>query len=302
MVQYSVDYLKNTEGLDSISIVILRFISTYLDDNGAWEWNLNYVAICTTIILGCIRLVFKKYRGIDWYAFIHAVISASGSLACLYLNAISSSQISPIAEPLRSIQCYGPLTSLHRILPAITMGYSIFDFLDGLTISVDFVLHGFVTFSVMYTFIHIFHAPHIMSPMLFMEGSTVFLTIVKADFFPSSIVLLNQMCFTFAFFLCRLVVVPIFWLQLIMTMYEHRNEPQFQKCFPSYFLLSSFMFGMFYNVLNTYWFFKIIRKARRKILGIEKPTENNDLSDEADPSIKLSQLSLQSMNGTKKSQ
>jgi hypothetical protein len=314
MVQYSAEYLNDMNGLDRISIFILQFISTYLDKYGAWEWDLNYVALYTTIALGCIRLIFKKYRGIDWYAFIHALISSLGSLACLYLNAVTSAQLSSSSsslssslqqppEPLRSILCYGPLTSLHRILPAITMGYSIFDFLDGLTISIDFVIHGFVTFSVMYTYIHIFNAPHIMSPMLFMEGSTIFLTIVKADFFPSNVVLFNQMCFTFAFFICRLIVVPLFWLQLVLTMYENRNEPTFQQCFPSYFTLASFLFGMFYNILNTYWFIKIIRKARRKILGLEKPNENNDLSDEADPSIKLSQLSLQSMNGTtKKSQ
>lgn len=52
---------------------------------------------------------------------------------------------------------------------------------------------------------------------------------------------------------------------------------------------------MFYNILNIYWFIKIIRKARRKILGIEKPKEKNDLSDEAHPSAKLSTISLQDL-------
>jgi hypothetical protein len=275
---YSSELIK-TEGLDWVTIALLRGIS-YLDHWGAWTWSLRNVAITTAIVLGCVRLVLKKYRGIDWYAFIHAVVSASGSLACLYLDFASSQQLTGIPEPLRSLQCHGPLTSLHRILPAITMGYSIFDFFDGLTISIDFVIHGAVTFSVMAFFIKL-QAPHIMAPMLFMEGSTIFLTVVKADFFPNVIVMLNQACFVVAFFLCRIVVVPYFWYHLMIEMYQQRNDIRFQQCFPSYFTYACFFFGMFYNILNTYWFFKIVRKARRKILGIEKPTEKNDLSDEA---------------------
>jgi TLC domain len=296
--------------LDPISIFLLRFISNYLDRYNAMEWNLTYVAITTTVVLGIIRIVFQKYYGIDWYAFIHAILSSTGSLMCLYLNFITSHQLSATTstttgvavssllthpEPLRSMQCHGPFTSLHRILPAITMGYSLFDFYDGLTISVDFMIHGLATFTIMYCFNYVFDAPHIMAPMLFMEGSTIFLTIVKADFLPSSIVFLNQMLFTLAFFVCRLVVVPYFWMELMITMYQQQNDIAFQQCFPSHFIVTCFVFGMFYNILNTYWFIKIIRKARRKILGIEKPKEKNDLSDEAHPSAKLSSISLQDL-------
>jgi TLC domain len=275
---YSADFMQ-TEGLDWLSIALLRGVAQ-LDRWGAWTWNLRHVAIMTALSLGSVRLIFQKYRGIDWYAFIHAVVSASGSFACLYLNFVSSEQLTGMSEPLRSIQCHGPLTSLHRILPAITMGYSIFDFLDGLTISVDFVIHGAVTFAVMAFFVEI-NGSHIMAPMLFMEGSTVFLTVVKADFFPDSMVVLNQACFVISFFLCRLVVVPYFWVHLIRQMYDHRNDARFQNCFPSYFMYACFLFGMFYNMLNSYWFVKIVRKARRRMLGIEKPTERNNLADEA---------------------
>ena len=315
-------YLSNTNStttthhnntLDPISIIILQFISNYLDQYNAIEWNLTYVAITTTVVLGIIRIVFQKYHGIDWYAFLHAMISSMGAVMCLYLNFTTSHQLHNIyhmnnttmvslltyPEPLRSIQCHGPLTSLHRILPAV------FDFYDGLTISIDFMIHGLVTFLTMYCFNYIFRAPHIMAPMLFMEGSTIFLTVVKADFLPNSIVFMNQMMFTFAFFVCRLVVVPYFWMELMITMYRHQNDRAFQQCFPSHFIISCFLFGMFYNILNTYWFIKIVRKARRKILGIEKPKERNDLSDEAHPSAKLSNISLQDLipqvdNKTKK--
>lgn len=279
MALYSAKLLQK-DGLDGITRLLLGAISV-LDDHGAWTWNLWHVALATTVVLGGIRLVFKKKHGIDWYAFLHALASASGSLACLYLNFVASEKLTGIAEPLRALQCHGPLTSLHRILPAITMGYSIFDLVDGLTISIDFALHGAVTFVVMAFFIEI-GAPHIMAPMLFMEGSTIFLTVVKADFFPDAIVMLNQACFLFAFFVCRIVVVPYFWANLMMVMWHHRSEPAFQACFPSYFMSACFLFGMFYNLLNGYWFTKIVRKARRKMLGIEKHNEKNDLADEAD--------------------
>ena len=290
---------KNT-ALDPMSRLILQFIARFLDRYDAIEWNLTHVAITTIVVLGMIRIIFQKYYGIDWYAFIHAILSSTGSFLCLYLNFRTSRELVASSllthpEPLRSIQCHGPFTSLHRILPAITMGYSLFDFYDGLTISVDFMIHGLVTFTVMYTFNYIFDAPHIMAPMLFMEGSTVFLTIVKADFLPSSIIFMNQMLFTVAFFVCRLVVVPYFWMELMITMYRQQNDIAFQQCFPSYFIYACFTFGMFYNILNTYWFVKIVRKARRKILGIEKPKEKNDLIDEADPSAKLSSISLQDL-------
>ena len=307
---------RGNTSLDPISMYLLQFISHYLDRYNAMEWNLTHVAMTTTVVLGTIRIVFQKYYGIDWYAFLHAILSSTGSLMCLYLNFITSHQLHHIhtttasssssssslqllllthPEPLRSLQCHGPFTSLHRILPAITMGYSLFDFYDGLTISVDFMMHGLVTFTIMYCFNYVFDAPHIMAPMLFMEGSTIFLTIVKADFLPSSIVFMNQMLFTLAFFVCRLVVVPYFWMELMIAMYRQQNDVAFQQCFPSHFIYTCFIFGMFYNILNTYWFIKIIRKARRKILGIEKPKERNDLSDEAHPSAKLSSMSLQDL-------
>jgi TLC domain len=283
MALYSPDLLPQQE-LDFVSRSLLWAIGI-LDQHGAWTWNLRYVAVATTIFLGGVRLVFHKKRGIDWYAFLHAIASASGAFACLYLDFVASERLTGIPEPLRSIQCHGPLTSLHRILPAITMGYSIFDLIDGLSISFDFVLHGAATMAVMALFIEV-GAPHIMAPMLLMEGSTCFLTVVKADFFPDALVMLNQACFVFSFFLCRIVVVPYFWANLMMTMWQHRSEPAFQDCFPSFFMSACFFFGMFYNLLNGYWFTKIVKKARRRILGIEKHNEKNDLADEADRHIK----------------
>ena len=69
----------------------------------------------------------KKKRGIDWYALIHAIISSIGAMICMYLDYTSSTILTGSPEPESTVLCGEPLTSLHRILPAITMGYAIFD-------------------------------------------------------------------------------------------------------------------------------------------------------------------------------
>lgn len=273
------DNLLQVEGLDPISKEILRFISI-LDHYGAWDWNLRIVGLIASLIFLNIRVFFKKKRGVDWYALSHAIISATGALMCIYLDLFAAEKLTRIPEPLRSCQCHGPLTSLHRILPAITMGYSLFDLIDGLTIGIDFALHGLCTLAVMAYYCET-GTPHFVTPMLLMECSTPFLTVVRADFFDNIVSIVNQACFVLFFFAFRIVFVPYIWLKLMKVMYENHSTPTFQECFPPGFAIFAFCLGMFFHVLNTYWFIKIIKKARRKILGIEKVRHNNDLVEEA---------------------
>jgi hypothetical protein len=163
--------LLQQEGAGPVTSGILSSISI-LDRYGAWTWNLRVVGLCTCLVLWVVRSGLKKKRGIDWYAFLHALVSGLGSMACVYLDLFAAETLTGTPEPLRSCRCMGPLTSLHRILPAITMGYSLFDLLDGFTISIDFVLHGLSTLSVMAFFCE-HNAPHIITPMLLMEVSTI---------------------------------------------------------------------------------------------------------------------------------
>jgi TLC domain len=281
-IVYDAAYYLNstpTDDLDIVSRFMLRSISILLDDHGAWTWNLRQVAVASLVLLGTIRLLLQKRRGIDWYALIHAVISTVGSFVCLYLDYVASQRLGPgIGEPLRTIQCHGPLTSLHRILPAITMGYSIFDFFDGCRISFDFALHGGLTFAVMFYFVEI-NAPHILAPMLFMEGSTIFLNMINVDFFPNLLVILNQALFVLSFFLCRIVIVPIVWAHLMLAQWQNRQQAVYQECFPSHLMYVCFFFGMFYNLLNGYWFTKIVKKSIRRLRRIERHTEKNSLSE-----------------------
>ena len=173
-VPHAAELLANDAKLDSISRASLEFIAM-LDNTFALPTvNSNYVAIGTFAILLTVRLTIKKYRGVDWYALLHALVSGYGAFLAVYLDMYAAEPLTGLPEPLRSCQCHGPLTSLHRILPAITMGYSIFDFLDGLTLGIDFALHGFFTTAVTVFFVQ-FQAPHVLTPMLLMEISTIHL-------------------------------------------------------------------------------------------------------------------------------
>ena len=252
---------------------LLQAISR-LDDVGAWEWSLWHVAVATAVLLGAVRWIGKKKWGIDWYALVHALLSASGSVMVVYLDYAQSQALTGYSEPLRSCLCQGPLTSLHRILPAITMGYSLYDFLDGLRIGVDFAAHGAATLAIL-AFFCALEAPQFIAPLLIMEVSTVFLVLVPAHFFTETLSLFNQACFVVAFFLCRCVAAPYVHFQIIWTMIQ---EPAWRSCYPWYLLPVSAVFGCFFHALNSFWMYKIVRKVRRKLRGEEGIRANNDIS------------------------
>ncbi len=118
---------------------ILSFVD-FLDSNlGASEWGTREIAVTTALILGIIRLLFGDAYGVNWYSFVHGVVSGYLSLMAVWLSVFAALPLTGVSEPLRSITCQGPLTSLHRIAPAITMGYGLFDILDGITHGIDFV-------------------------------------------------------------------------------------------------------------------------------------------------------------------
>lgn len=269
--------LLQKEGLDSLTRLILSCVAV-LDHYGAWQWNLRLVGVVSAAIFAAIRLTFGKKRGIDWYALTHAIISAYGSLACVYLDLFAAEALTGTPEPLRSCQCLGPMTSLHRILPAITLGYSIFDLIDGVTISLDFALHGLGTLSVMAFYVE-HNQPNFITPMLIMEVSTLFLTVVRADFFPPMVSVINQSLFALNFLLFRVMLAPYIWSMLMATMVRQMPTEEYQSCFPAYFFPFSLILGICFHILNWYWFIKIVKKARRKLAGTEGVSDNNDLGE-----------------------
>ena len=127
-----------------------------LDSYGAKTWNLRAVAAASAVVLYATYRLGRsggqqggksssnaKVGGVCWEGLLHATVSGVGSAICVYLNHFAAVDISGESEPLRSIRCDGdddasaslPLTSLHRILPAITLGYGLCDILGEFEIS-----------------------------------------------------------------------------------------------------------------------------------------------------------------------
>jgi hypothetical protein len=267
---------RDTNALSSLILNAAVILESY----GAWQWDLRAVALSSLLILAIVRQMLHKKRGIDWYASLHGYVSALGAIVCVYMN-LQSQKLTGAAEPLRSCQCGGPLTIFHRILPAITAGYSLLDLYDGFYLGLDFTLHGFVTLAIM-TFFCSLQVPHLIEPMLLMEVSTVFLTMVRADFLSPMGSAVVQGAFAVTFIAFRILLVPFFWFQLMATMYQEHTKATYQECISPSVLPVSFLVGLFFHCLNSYWLVKIVKKAIRKLSGTEGVQNNNDLNESDD--------------------
>ena len=269
--------LLANNNIDSVTRVILHGVEA-LDSFGARDWNLRVVAVSTCAILSLMRIFFNKKYNIDWYALSHNFVTGVGSVAAVYLDFFSAQPLTGTAEPLRSCLCGGPLTSLHRILPAITMGYGVLDLIEGLHLGPDFAAHGVATFSIMTFFVES-ELPQVVVPFLMMEVSSIFLCVVRADFWSDTMAMTVQALFALNFFIFRIIVTPFIWFRLIHMMYEHSGDELYQSCFNPYVLPVSIGVGLFFHSLNAFWFYKIVRKAKRKLSGKEKVRANNDLRE-----------------------
>jgi hypothetical protein len=269
---------SSNSSIDSWSNLFLVFIDRYLDQNGAWEWNSRVIAIISATVLLVVRWTIYKKGGIEWHAFLHALVTGIGSLVCFYLDQRATPILTGLHEPLRSLRCYGCLTSLHRILPAITMGYSIFDLLDGIRLGPDFMIHGIATLAV-FSFYVEHQKEEFMAPMLLMEVSTIFLACVKANFVSPIITAIIQLSFVICFFTFRIVVTPYLWAQVMWILLTEKHTVEYQSCFPWYFQLFSFLLGITFHCLNSFWFYKIIKKVMRKMAGVEDVQDGNHLTE-----------------------
>jgi len=245
----------------------------------AADWSSRQIALGTIIVLGGLYLAFEKKYDVNWYSMVHAAFVGYGSLACVLINYfLSQNPEEGLAEPLRSVLCQGPLTRLHSIIPAISMGFGLFDIAEGIhNGGWDFILHGLATFSVMAYFCE-YDFPQIITPMLLMEISTPFLCLLRATFFNEKALAANMALFGISFFLFRIIIVPYLWFGIFWAAYRNLYNPQSHECLPWHFVYVVFTFGMFFHCLNLYWATRIIRKVRRKVSGIEKISEGNGLS------------------------
>lgn len=279
MIPFDSRESASVEGLDGLSRFLLEAISI-LDDYGARTVSPRLVGFVTFLALGAIKLIAGKKYGVDWYSLIHSLVSGPLALVCVYLDEFAVLTITGSS----SFTCGPPLTSLHRILPAITMGYSVFDITDSLSMGPAFLAHGVATFSVMVFFAEI-DAPHLVVGMLIMEVSTIFLNFVKAEFLSDLGSLMNQLAFAVTFFLFRVVLSPYLWQKEVIAMYNGlHSDSDFPNCFHAAVFPLTVVLGVFFHTLNLYWFYKIVRKARRKLSGTERIKQSNDLDEKSEQS------------------
>jgi hypothetical protein len=119
----------------------LSLIHVFDETTGASEWSQSprQVAIISAILLGGIRAVCKQKYGVNWYSLLHAFLTGLLSFICVWLNEFAAVSLTGTTEPLGSILCKGPLTTVHAIVPAITMGFGVFDIIEGFSHGTDFV-------------------------------------------------------------------------------------------------------------------------------------------------------------------
>lgn len=243
----------------------------WLDERlGLADWSSRQVAIATVVILGLLFVGLHEKGGIRWYSLVHAVVSGYLSLICVLTSYYND-------HP--STLCEGPLTSFHKITPAITMGYGIFDILEATTknLSKDFILHGFATFAVMAYFVEC-NIPEIVLPFLLMEISTVHLVLMKSSFLSEAAVAANMAFFVLTFFVFRLTISPYLWWGIVKTSFVEEDDAAL-SCLPWHFKYFWFLVGCIFNGLNGYWGVKIVLKVLRKINGKENMKEGNSLKE-----------------------
>jgi hypothetical protein len=102
---------------------------------------------------------------------------------------------------------------------------------------------------------------------------------MRATFISEQLLTLNILLFVTTFFAFRIIICPYLWWGIFSTVWENKENSESQACLPWHFKYVTFVFGMFFNCLNSFWFYKIIRKFFRKLSGKEKIKEKNSLKD-----------------------
>lgn len=246
--------------------LIAKYLNDYLDPIVS---NYNYVQIAlTSSILFCaIKFGIGKPRNVDVHGFVHAILTGPPAALCVLLN-FYAVQLSGEPEPLRSIKCQGALTPLHTILPMISLGYAVVDFIDGiLSWNREYILHGVCMFLSFGSICHI-GTGHLVTPLLIMELSCIFLNLLYAEV-SEFIKITIQFCFVLLFFLTRIVVAPFLWLQWLHVYYLHIFSRREATCHPWWLIYVVWIFGIVFHGLNVLWMWKISKKLF-KVLSKKK--------------------------------
>jgi len=247
---------------------ILSVVS-HLDSIGVTTLHYRQVAVISAIFFLTMRyFIVSPKEGLHWHGLLHSVLSTTGAITCLYLDFY----VADPTEPVRMVRCMGPLTNLHRTLPALSIGYALCDILDSLALGGDFLVHGLAFGTVMMIICEL-DLQHTITQMLLMEVSTIFLNLLHLDTFGPGFKMVMQIFFLISFSTIRLVIVPYLWGLFVYTFYRESASGA-QTCFPHYFMYIVLLFGIFFHGLNAFWFVKIVKKVIRKLKGTEKMTDS----------------------------
>jgi hypothetical protein len=148
------------------------------------------------------------------------------------------------------------------VLPAITMGYGVYDLVVGIRrhARMDYSLHGIVLILACGAVCMTGQA-HTVTYMMLMEWSTVFLNLrrLKSVFIDAA--------FAFLFLLIRLVIVPVIWTTWVYRFYRGSTDT---SCIPLVVPWAALFGGIIVNSLNVYWGRLLIVKVREKIRRFSK--------------------------------
>jgi len=261
---------------------LLSLVQSFDDLTGApgWAQSSRLIALSTCVALFLVHKAVGKAYDVNWCSFMHASVVGIMSAVAVYINIYASESLTGTPEPLGQVLCQGPLTTFHSIVPAVTMGYGFFDIAEGMRLAKkDFIMHGIATLSIMSYFCE-YGVPEIILPMLLMEISTINLVFMPATkLFSEKTAIINIILFIITFAVSRMVICPYLWWEIFITTWEHRNNHVSQACLPWHFTYVTFVFGMFFNCLNAFWFIKIVKKMQRKLTGSENWKKANHMKD-----------------------
>ena len=146
------------------------------------------------------------------------------------------------------------------------------DIINGFRLGPAYLAHGIGVFAVT-GISNELGAGHILTSMLVMELSTIFLTILRADFFTPTMQLLTQASFALLFFLSRIILGSYVSYGII-----YETNKNLGDCFPPYMFHIALFFGALFNGLNYFWFVKLLKKMKARLSG----KESLDVSEKLD--------------------
>lgn len=226
----------------------------------------NYRAIAATSAL-CfvtIRLVVGKKGGVEWDSFLHALVVSAGVVRTLYVDFSTADQIHLFLLPPQMMGCQNSSATLAKLIPAVSLGYAIFDLLEGFSRGPSFVMHGVAYVSVL-VIVCEFGLQHTLIPALLLELSTIFFTLTPVTHLGKAFQLMTMLAFALSFFVVRLVLFPTVWAMFLRTAYVNADS----LCFPRQFMHVVVLFGIFFHLLNVFWSIKLMKKIIRQLSGVE---------------------------------